>query len=174
MWIVGNIIFPRKIAKLRKPSCIVIKMKEISFKGAYSNIIEYKEVTFDNHPVGNMLWYEIKSKKPVDQHLNWRFTISVVVNVGWCHKKNSYPWVHKGDFLSVKEHALFFTKDVDKYVKNIELECYGKFCVIDPIKNIILNLPFICACSLSLFSIIFIFFYFYFELINFFKFCKSG
>ena len=134
MWIVGNIIFPNNVGRLLRPSCMVIKLQGISFPDTFSNIIGFQEVELYDIAIGKSLWYEIKSKKPVDQHIHWRYIIGIVVNVGWCQTKTSHPWARKGDYLSVKEHEITLKKNVYRYEVDVQLECYGK-CYFIAIKQ---------------------------------------
>lgn len=74
--------------------------------------------------------YEITFKKPSKDHENTGYTLAAVLNIGWCHTQHVYPWIRIGDFLSVKQHLIKLKEDMDGYVKDIYIDCYGRFLLL--------------------------------------------
>ena len=86
----------------------------------------YKEEIIDlsNVEVGDVLKYSIKSRKP--QMPNRLFSISAVLNVGWCAKTESHPWIKVNDYLTDTSFYVNLTEDKDDYIQDIWITYYGK------------------------------------------------
>lgn len=73
--------------------------------------------------------YTLSSSKPVERDL-WRtYSISVIVNVGWCptKKDKSNEWLKKGDYLTATQHTVKLNGNENSYVTDVIVECNGKY-----------------------------------------------
>ena len=125
--IFGNIIVSEPLAKLPKPSCLKIRIKDISNKDIYSHVLITKEIDLSGKKIVNNFDYELKFRKPIDGHLNSGYAITAVLNIGWCHDLHVYPWIRIGDFLTIKQHTITLEDGMNGYVKDINIECYGNY-----------------------------------------------
>lgn len=123
----GKIVFPKNVGMLPKPSCLKIKIRDVSSFDVNSHLLAMKIVDLSNVNVEKFFTYTLLSKKPVNEHLNRGYTISAVLNIGWCHRESEFPWLRIGDFLALSEHTIFLQDGQDTYNQNIFVECYSKY-----------------------------------------------
>ena len=124
----GEIIFPNAVSTLPESSCVIIKLKDVSFHDTSSNVLASNIFKVNGKNV-QRIEYSLNSKKPLEENLNRVTVVTAVVNVGWCKSENSDDWLREGDYLSVMRHRVILTNDEDTYTHNINVVCYCKYGV---------------------------------------------
>ena len=125
----GQIKFPRTPGRLPHGSCLVMKFEDVSMQDAASVRLASLKTNMSNSFVNDVFDYSLKSKKPIMNEF-WRtYTISAVLNVGWCPGNNSDEWVRAGDYLTDTHFGIPLNNESDIYYKNIHVKCYGKMSI---------------------------------------------
>lgn len=70
----------------------------------------------------------LECPKPSAKHLHnaRHYTLQTVVNIGWCKDAESLEWIRKGDFMSAQSHRLLLNNEMNSYVGDVDVACYGK------------------------------------------------
>ena len=124
MIIHGKATFNKAPGKLPPKSCLRLSFQDISIADAPSVLYKEEIIDLSDVEVGDALKYSIKSRKP--QVPSIAFSVSAVLNVGWCAKSGSHPWIKVNDYLTDTSFYVDLTKDKDDYIRDIWISYYGK------------------------------------------------
>ena len=92
-----------------------------------SNVIASTEMIESTKYRNGIIPFTLAFKKPIKDHLERRFMLTAVVNVGWEERRTPHPWLKKGDYLTTKKYNIDFKKNWISHEQNMEVVCYGKF-----------------------------------------------
>ena len=85
MRVQGNIVFPHVMGQLPTSSCAIVQLKELSYTQAFSNVIASEIIDLSSVFLTSLtVKYQLNSKKPVREHLRRVYTLSAIINIGWC------------------------------------------------------------------------------------------
>jgi uncharacterized lipoprotein YbaY len=123
----GEVRFPPPfdIGQLPEPSCLTIQLKDLTFHYTSSNLVHSVEIDVSEQKVNNTIPYTFRARRPIAAHLNRTYSVTAILNTGWCHRKGSNEWIRNGDLLSVKRHIIPLNNKHDVYYQDISLYCYG-------------------------------------------------
>lgn len=123
MRISGKITFSEPTGKLPFPSCLRIRLADISLQDVPSVLIEEIQIDVSNQDVGTEYRYELETKKPIAW---WRdYAIRAVLNKGWCKQKGGDKWLRKGDYNTETSFRVPITEEGENFVKDVFVTCYG-------------------------------------------------
>ena len=122
----GEIMFPKPVYDIPKGSCMIVKLKDVSFHDASSNVLASKVVRVSGKNVRS-IEFSLNSKKPTESNLDRVTVVTAVVNMGWCKSEDSDDWLEEGDYLSVMRHRIFLNTEEDSYSADINVVCYCKY-----------------------------------------------
>ena len=102
-----------------------IFLEDISLQDV--NSVLYHEAQYDlsSKTLTEAFEYSLKTRKPKDIKSTY-YSLSVVLNVGWCPDKNSKLWVRNNDYLSDVTVKVQLEKDQDDYEINVPAVYYCK------------------------------------------------
>lgn len=127
MIISGFVQFMDKPGILLKNSCLLIKIQDITAQDVSAVMIQTKIYPLSLFDMSTDFHYTITSRKPMNEKL-WRsFSISAILNNGWCASSNKDEWIREGDYINDYNVALNITTDSNNVERNISVVCYGKF-----------------------------------------------
>ena len=131
MLVYGSVVFDRETGPLPEDSCLWIKFKDVSLQDASSVTIDTVTIPYAGQNIKDKVKYQMKFKKPVAAEL-WRtFSVSAVLNVGWCadlkNLKKTKEWIREGDYLSDTRHGVAVLPDIDNYETDIKVRYYCKY-----------------------------------------------
>ena len=125
MTISGKVNFKGVNRILPTPSCLFVKIADVSRMDAPSTVIASKRFDLSEFDTSIGFYeYEITAKKPAKSQLWKRYGISATVHVGRCPDKRQS--VRDGDILTDTHHKLELTTSKNNYKKNINTICYSK------------------------------------------------
>ena len=125
MIIRGELSFDKAPGKLPKPSCLNFIFEDISFQDVKSVLYAEKRIDVSGVDMKKKIKYSLETKKPKD--IKADFTMSVVLNIGWCPDKNSTSWLRNHDFLSDTTFRVPLSLEEVEYSKDIAAVYYCKF-----------------------------------------------
>ena len=123
--ITGNVDFDKTPGKLPSPSCLNIFFEDVSFQDVESVLYEKKQIDVSGLDMKKQYKYSLETKKPVDMKLD--FSISAVLNIGWCPSENSSSWLRNYDFLSKANVKVPIQPEENLYTRDIIAVYYCKF-----------------------------------------------
>ena len=100
----GGIKFPAdKVPDNLEPgSCLTVKLDDVSLQDTSSTVI-MRAVVKDlekSYKKGESLKYKLEFPGDKDLDDKKDYSVSAVLNNGWCAKEDSNDWIKKGDFLT--------------------------------------------------------------------------
>eukprot|EP00794_Sanderia_malayensis_P003289 gene3289-3771_t len=98
--LVGNVLLPEKLTKLPEGSCMTVKLKDARRADAPSTTMAKEVIRTPELKVqeGKPLLYSVKLKEGPKDFI--RYSVSIVITLGWCPEENSGEWIRKGDLLN--------------------------------------------------------------------------
>lgn len=124
MKVSGKILFPAPIRKLPVPSCLRIKLKDMTLQDVPSIVVKEMQIDVSGQNIGTEYQYELETKKPVEL---WReYAVEAVLNNGWCKAKDQDQWIRPGDYLTDTSFRVDITDSEDSFVKDFSIICYGE------------------------------------------------
>lgn len=121
----GSIKFDIKPGKLPKPSCMKIFLEDISLQDVNSVLYHESQYDLSGKTLEETFEYSLKTRKPRDMKYTY-YSLSVVLNVGWCPDKNSKLWVRNNDYLSDVTVKVQLEEDQHDYEINVPAVYYCK------------------------------------------------
>ena len=128
MTIRGTVDFDKTPGLLPSPSCLNLFFEDVSVQDVKSVVYAKKQIDVSNFDMKKQYNYLFETMMPNDTKLT--FTISVVLNVGWCPSENSTSWVRNKDFLSKSAVEVPLNPDEILYTRDVIAVYYCKFYVI--------------------------------------------
>ena len=126
MRVKGKITFPRPTGRLPFPSCLRIKLADVSLQGAPSVSIKEIKIDVSNTDVGTEYQYILETKKPIAW---WKdYAISAMLNKGWCKADGEKKSIKKGDYWTDTNFRVDITEEREEYLKDISVVCFGTCC----------------------------------------------
>jgi hypothetical protein len=124
------------ITNLPTPSCARITLEDVSIADAASTELSAKTLNMSNMDLIRGIIYTLEVNKPL--HPWATYSLSVVVNVGWCSSSASGAllsdeWVRQGDYFTESHHAVV-ANATTVITRNVELKCLG---VCDPTTSVL-------------------------------------
>lgn len=120
-------MLPKELGALPKSSCLLVTVKDVSITEGPSYILASDYIDMSGEYVNQTIEYTLRSPKPPKVYSDRAYSVSAVLNLGWCKRTSpTGEWIKKGDYLSVKKHLIQFDYKQDEYETNIDLICYGK------------------------------------------------
>ena len=128
MKVSGKITFLEPTGKLPSPSCLRIKLSDVSLADVPSVLIKEIKLDVSDQDIGAEYQYEFETKKPVAW---WRdYSISAVLNKGWCKQEGESRWLRKGDFMTDARFSVDVTEEGNEFLKDFFIRCYGTYNTI--------------------------------------------
>lgn len=124
MKISGKIEFNKVPGKLPSPSCLNLFFEDISFQDVSSVLYAKKQVDVSGFDMNKTYQYSLETKKP--ESTKQTYSISVVLNTGWCPAENSTAWLRNDDFLSEVTVKVPLNKKENEYARDIAAVYYCK------------------------------------------------
>ena len=120
--------FDEAPGKLPSPSCLNIFFEDISFQDVASVLYAKKQINVSGIDMKKQYRYSLQTRKPKDIKLV--FSISVVLNIGWCPGKDSISWLRNHDFLSEANVKVPLKPNEFEYARDIIAVYYCKFGIL--------------------------------------------
>ncbi len=95
----GNILLPNEVKEIPDGSCMRVKLQDTMLADAAAKTLLQQKVDKPDLKVENGTVGYILELKGDLSDVN-EYTISVVVNMGWCAEENGKEWIRKGDLLN--------------------------------------------------------------------------
>lgn len=126
MRVKGKITFPQSTGRLPPPSCLRIKLADVSLQDAPSVSIKEIKIDVSNEDVGTEYEYELESKKPIAW---WKdYAISATLNKGWCKADGEKKSIKEGGYWTDTNFRVDITEEGEEYLKDISVVCSGMCC----------------------------------------------
>ena len=103
-----------------------IFLEDISLQDVSSILYHEAQYDLSSKTLTKTYEYSLKTRKPKDLKSTY-YSLSVVLNVGWCPDKGSKLWVRNNDFLSDVTVKVQFEEDQNDYKINVPAVYYCKF-----------------------------------------------
>ena len=99
---------------------------------ATSTELAIKTLNMSNIDLKRGIIYTLEVNKPL--HPQGRYSLNVVVNVGWCSSSSSGQllsdeWVRQGDYFTDTHHDVHAGVNQTVITVNVELKCLGGKCL---------------------------------------------
>ena len=126
MIISGLVILPTTV-EIPPKSCLVVRFQDITIADISSRLIATQVVHFDEVLTVDVIDYSINSKMPLAEDINRIYSVSAVLNMGWCSRsEENLKYVEKKDYLSDVRNTVILNNNQDEYIKDINIRCYGE------------------------------------------------
>ena len=121
----GKITFTKKPGKLPPNSCLNLEFKDTAVQDVSSVIYQEDTIDLSEVEIGDSYYYKIKTKKPKLIHDS--YSISAVLNVGWCPKAASSKWIRQKDYVTDTTFNVNFSKPGNEFNRDIFMVWYCKY-----------------------------------------------
>lgn len=125
MTIKGIIDFDKVPGKLPSPSCLNLFFEDISLQDVSSVLYAKKQIDVSGYDMKKQYQYSLETKKPINTKLV--YSISVVLNIGWCPNQNATSWVRNNDYLSESTIKVPLAVEEDIYTRDIIAVYYCEY-----------------------------------------------
>ena len=126
MIIRGKIAFKKKPGILPPKSCLRLEFKDTGMADVSSVLYKEESIDVSGVDLSNGYQYKLKTKKPKLLHSS--YSVSAVLNVGWCAKSSSSKWIQKKDYLTDTAFDVDLSKSgKNEYERDLFLVWYCKY-----------------------------------------------
>lgn len=116
--------FPKSVGKLPKSSCLIVIFRDTTYADASAIYLAEKKIDMSNVSIDLTYPYEIKSSKPKP---SWReYSVTAILNRGWCPDNRTQEWLRTGDFFMDTRHRVGVNPYSNKYEVDLEMVIDGK------------------------------------------------
>jgi uncharacterized lipoprotein YbaY len=125
----GDIVFPDLARRLPQPSCVVVKLNDVTDGRTSSYILSTMQYNVMGDLNQQKLKYSLYTAVPCQgeneegQLVIRTLSVNVVLNVGWC-QDNQGDWVRPGDYISTNNFQVNLQRNNNLFFKNVQLECH--------------------------------------------------
>ena len=122
MTIQGVMMFNKIPGKLPEPSCLKLFFEDISFQDVKSVLYAAETWDMSGIELQQKFKYSFLTRKPKD--LKSVYSVSIVLNVGWCPGNETTSWIRNNDYLSDSSLKVPLKEDEDTYIRDIPIVFY--------------------------------------------------
>ncbi len=120
----GKLKFDKAPGKMPNSSCLKIEFEDVALQDVASILYEEEEYEIAGDDIGKSFSYKMETRRP--KSLVGVYSMSAVLNVGWCPEQKDKEWVRDNDFLSETIARVPLNDTQDRYQVDIPVVFYCK------------------------------------------------